>query len=433
MTGLGSAAFTDASAYATAGHNHDSVYAAKGATEAHIANGDIHVTAEKKAAWDVAAEKAAANEEAIKGLQPAGDYATKTEAQGYANAKDEAIAAAKKAGDDAQAAVDTLAGKVGTVTEGKTVVEMISDAQTAATYDDTALKGRVKAIEDDYLKAADKTELSNAIAAEVERATGIEGGLETRLAAVEADYLTSEDKEELQGNIDTLAGVVETLSEGVDPDKVDGVKDLIKYVDEHGATVKGLQDGIDANAEAIGGIEERVVVLEGEMDDVQGAVATKAEKTYVDEKVEALTGVDTALSGRITALETAVGESGSVAGDIATAKQEAIDAAALDATSKANAAEKNAKDHADGLNTAMNTRVEALEAIDHDHENKAVLDGITAAKVSAWDAAQANVLEGVAGVEGSVANKTFTVTGVSTDLLKQGTETIIFDCGTSAV
>ena len=44
-----------------------------------------------------------------------------------------------------------------------------------------------------------------------------------------------------------------------------------------------------------------------------------------------------------------------------------------------------------------------------------------------------NVLEGIAGVEGSISGKTFTVSGVSTDLLKQGSETLIFNCGTSAV
>ena len=77
-----------------------------------------------------------------------------------------------------------------------------------------------------------------------------------------------------------------------------------------------------------------------------------------------------------------------------------------------------AKSHADGLNTAMNTRVEALEAIDHKHANKELLDnytqteenladavvkkhthsfsdetalnGITAAKVEAWDVAEQN-------------------------------------------
>ncbi len=76
--------------------------------------------------------------------QAAGDYATKTEAQGYADAKDDAIAAAKKAGTDAQASVNTLSGKVGTVPADKTVVQMISDAQSAATYNDTAVKADIK-------------------------------------------------------------------------------------------------------------------------------------------------------------------------------------------------------------------------------------------------------------------------------------------------
>lgn len=42
---------------------------------------------------------------------------------------------------------DALAGKVGDVAEGKTVVSMIADAQAAATYDDTALAGRVTTLE----------------------------------------------------------------------------------------------------------------------------------------------------------------------------------------------------------------------------------------------------------------------------------------------
>lgn len=56
----------------------------------------------------------------------------------------------------------------------------------------------------------------------------------------------------------------------------------------------------------------------------------------------------------------------------------------------ADQAEADAKTYADGLNTAMNTRVEALESIDHNHSNKTVLDGITAEKVTAWDASEQN-------------------------------------------
>ena len=67
------------------------------------------------------------------------------QAKTYADGKDTAIAEAKKAGTDAQTAVNALSDKVGTVTEGKTVVEMIAEAQSAATYDDTTIKADIKA------------------------------------------------------------------------------------------------------------------------------------------------------------------------------------------------------------------------------------------------------------------------------------------------
>jgi hypothetical protein len=56
--------------------------------------------------------------------------------------------------------VDALETLIGNVTSGKTVVEMISDAQAAATYDDTALAARVSANEGDLttLKAGATTQ-----------------------------------------------------------------------------------------------------------------------------------------------------------------------------------------------------------------------------------------------------------------------------------
>lgn len=93
-------------------------------------------------------------------LGTASDDATKNTVYG-------AKAAAKAASDAASAAqadVDELNGKVGTIPEGKTVVQMIADAQDAATYDDTAVKRDIAA------NAA-------AIEAEAERAKGVEGEL----------------------------------------------------------------------------------------------------------------------------------------------------------------------------------------------------------------------------------------------------------------
>mgnify|MGYP006923283590 CR=1 FL=1 len=58
------------------------------------------------------------------------------QAKEYADGKDEAIAEAKKAGTDAQATIETvqedveaLDAKVGTVEDGKTIVELIEEAK----------------------------------------------------------------------------------------------------------------------------------------------------------------------------------------------------------------------------------------------------------------------------------------------------------------
>ena len=61
-----------------------------------------------------------------------------------------------------------------------------------------------------------------------------------------------------------------------------------------------------------------------------------------------------------------------------------------DAAGSAADAFASAKTYTDGLDTAMGTRVSALEGDIHTHDNKSVLDGITAVKVATWDAAEAN-------------------------------------------
>ena len=80
----------------------------------------------------------------------------------YKLANDEAVENAQKAGNDAQAAVDALSDKVGSIPEDKTITQMISEAQTAATYNDSEVRGLISdnaaaidAIEEDYLKGAD--------------------------------------------------------------------------------------------------------------------------------------------------------------------------------------------------------------------------------------------------------------------------------------
>ena len=434
-----------------------------------MANTKKYVSLDKLSLYDEKIKKVIADADAA-ALQSAKDYAdglavnydaagsagtAETNAKGYADELNTAMdnrvtlviqnlnstttqaSSAMKKANEVGAEVEAHRNYVGTIPSSSGVSTVIAyiDKKTEGIATDAALGelqatvtqavNDIDAIEADYLKAADKTALEGqisgvqtAVDTEKSRAEGIEAGLRTDIDTVMGDYLKAADKTELQGNIDTLTGVVETLSNGVDPDKVDGVKDLIAYVDEHGATVTGLQDGIDANAEAIEGVAGRMTTAEGKITAVEGAVATKAEKTYVDEQVQALQGVDTGLDNRLKAIEGKFGGAeGSIEDQIADAQAAAIAAAAADATSKANAAETAAKGHADSLNTAMNTRVEALEAIDHDHSNKSeldliasgdkakwdeaytkrhehsnltVLEGITSAKVTAWDAAEGN-------------------------------------------
>ena len=98
-------------------------------------------SAVESAAGDVASDLAA--------------YQTSNDAAVAANATAISNEASRAAG-----AEQAINNKIGTVTSGKTVVEMIADAQDAATYDDTALAARVSANEGDLttLKAGASTE-----------------------------------------------------------------------------------------------------------------------------------------------------------------------------------------------------------------------------------------------------------------------------------
>lgn len=346
----------------------------------------------KKAGTDAQAAaddaKAIANSKTTMAEVEAKNYATKTEAQGYADAKDSAIATAKKAGDDAQADVDVLETKVGTVPENKTVVQMIAEAQAAATYDDTALKGRVSNIEKDYLKAADKTEL--------------------------------------QGNIDTVSDKVTTLIGSVEGD--DGksartiaseeVAKIVAGADASYDTLKEVSDWISSHKKDASAMNSAIIALEGIVDGIGGDGEKATVVAYVTDAIAALNIGDYAKAADLTALAsrvtTAEGKITILEGQVATINGDATTAGSI-AKAAADAL-ASAKAYTDEKDTAMDTRVDALEAASHTHRNKAlldtytqteenladavakkhehtnktVLDGITAEKVSAWNSAESN-------------------------------------------
>ena len=173
--------------------------------------------------------------------------------------------------------------------------------------------------------------------------------------------------------------------------KVDGSSESFLSVGTDGLKLDGVQSAIDT---AAGNAQSTAKAY-------TDAEIVKVNKTITDNE-SANTTAHTDLEKRIKSNEDAIsvinGENeGSIKKVLADAEAKAtelVDAAQSAAEAKAielaNTAESAAKTYADGLNTDMNTRVEALEAIDHDHENMKVLNGITAEKVANWDAAEQN-------------------------------------------
>ena len=248
-------------------------------------------------------------------------------------------ATAQAAAEAAQGDVDALEAYVGTFTasEGVDTVVKYIDAKTANIASDervngidtrvTAVEGDVDTIKGDYLKKADKEELAGDIAgvqaavdAEAARADAAEKVNAAAIKVITDDYLKAADKEELQNNIDAVSGAVELLTNGVDADKVDGVNDLIKYVEDHGAEFTGIQEDVAKNAEAISGVAGRMDTAEGKIATLEGDVAKKVDKTAYDEKIAALEDADSALSDRIDEL---FGEGEGTVGDMIS---DAIDA-----------------------------------------------------------------------------------------------------------
>ena len=274
-----------------------------------------------------------------------------------------------------QGEVDNLETYVGVIPETAEATNIVAYVQekTAGIATDTALEeltGRVaqaevdiEAIEKDYLVEADKTELEGKIATAQSAAETAQGTANTAKAAIDAFLLEADATEKA---VDTLKEIQAELAEGEA-----SAASMLAEINALKAVDNATQAELDA---ALATVNE--------------SIGKKADQTVVDgieDRVEALEAIDVATK--------------------AYADQAEADAVA------------SAKTYSDGLNTAMNTRVEALESIDHDHTNKAeldliatgdkakwdaaagkahehsnlaVLEGITSAKVTAWDAAEGN-------------------------------------------
>lgn len=230
--------------------------------------------------------------------------------------------------------IEGIKSTIGTVPTGKTVVAMIAEAQEAATYDDTAVSDRIAAIENDYLKAADKAALEETITEEAAKAktdaiTAImgEAGIDekydtlkeiadwilsdtkssaeliTRVTNIAEDYLKGADKTELQGEIDALEALVGQLPEGAASETV------VAYVQE---AVNALKIGDYAKATDLVTLADRVQVLEdaeaeknviNSVDTAQFNVSEDGKLSLNAVPMDVVTGLSDSLDGKVDKVE----------------------------------------------------------------------------------------------------------------------------------
>ena len=310
-------------------------------------------------------ELISANAEAAKKAQDEVDALEGVVAGMYTNDQiDGFVADAKKAGTDAQAAVEALE-------------EVVSGNKTD-------IEARVKAIEDDYLVEADKTALEEAIQANADAIDAheakIDGVVETLVGDDTGKSVRTIANEELAKQL---------IAEGA-KESLDTLEEIAAWIQSHPEDASAMNKAIEDLEALVGelpeGVEATTVI--GYITEAVAAEQARAEAIEKD------------LADRITELETAVGEGGSVDSQI-DAKIAELDADVTSATveegkgvqvqvvevdgkvttvavtgnydnkydalgsaeAKANTAETNAKDHADGLNTAMNERVTVVEGL----------------------------------------------------------------------
>ena len=183
---------------------------------------------------------------------------------------------------------------------------------------------------------------------ETNRATGIESGLRADIDTIKNDYLKSSDKTELQNNINTVDLLVDTL---IDTDTGKTIREIANDELAKQLIPEEAKESLDTLAEIAAWIQDHpddAAAMNKAIEDLEKFVGTLPEGItsttiigYIQEAIGAENSraedAEDKLSQRIGTLETAIGESGSIASDINAAKQEAINAAnasieALDAT-----------------------------------------------------------------------------------------------------
>jgi hypothetical protein len=381
-------------------------------------------------------------EEALAGKQAAGDYATKSEAQGYANAKDEAIAEAKKAGTDAAAAVTEL--KNGEVKDNATA---ISELQTAVENLGTNSGNTYETKEDAGKKLQEAKDYTDDLAegavaantAAIEKLNGdanVEGSVDKKVADAINDFATKAtdnntydtfkelvdyignhggEAAEMGAAIDALETKVGDKSVKTQIEEAIAAENLDQYATDGdlsalSGTVSDMDAAYKAADKAIGeridGVVTRVGTLETEMDSAEGRldaieahiekVETDAEKNIIE--VVKVNGAALEVDASDRSVNVLV-PTGALAAKDKVSKDDLGDALKTELDAKATEADLTL---AEGRISQNETDIDALQADSHTHGNKALLDTYTQTEADLADAvaqkhahANADVLNGI--------------------------------------
>ena len=333
------------------------------------------------------------------------------------------------------ARVQALEAKFG---EGEGNVESQIEAAVAAEAAlreaaDTALDGRVAAIEADYLTSENETALQDQITAldelvgdkkVSEQITDVTDPLDARIKAVEDTYAKAED---VSKDVKGLQDQIDTILDNPDAEgAINSIKEFTAYIDEHKPIAEAFRTDINANAKAIedetsraagveAGLQTAIDGVAGDLTALSGVVDTKAAQTALDALDGRVEAIETELNTETTGLKARMTQAEA---DI-DALETAIDTLVGDtevATQIANAINEalkiKAEDGTESEKYALATELAA--AIARIAQNETDIDTLESTKANDADLA-------------AIAK-----TG-STDDLVQGSMVLVFDCGTSAV
>ena len=274
----------------------------------------------------------------------------------------------------------------------------------------TDVADRVSAIEGDYLKTADKTEVANAAAAAKAAADAAQADVD----AIAKDYLKAADKTELEGKI-TAAQNAADAAQG----EVDALEAKVGTVAD-GKTVVGMIGEVEA---AAGENAEAISALEGTVETLVGEDAGKSVRTIANEELAAQLIAEGAAESLDTLQEIA-----------AWIQAHPGDASAMNAAITALQNQLNGIDA--GTGTVKKYVDDAIAALNVGQYALAADLTALAARVTTlegeMDQAQSDIeanANAVSDLDDSLA--AIAKTGNVNDLVQTEGDVLIFDCGTS--